>query len=171
MKQKLTVAQLVAGAGALAATLFSFFNFYEYAGDGRSAWSQDTGAFVTTIPAILAIVLLAWTIAELAGTNLPKQVLTYSAAQLKATWGISAAGIMLAFMTQDVGWDKGIGFWFMLFGSVAMAVGTVMSLLGKGTQEVNFGGGSKQPTTPPPFASPPPPPPPPGMAPPSPPAG
>lgn len=173
MKEKLTVAQLVSGGGALVCALFSFFNFYEFGGDGRSAWSQDVGAYVTTIPAILAFVMLGWMIAGLAGASLPKQVLTFTTEQLNATWGIAAGGIMIAFLTQDLGGlDKGIGFWFMLIGALAMAVGAVMALLGKGTQPVNFGGGgggsAAAPAAPPPYASAPPPPPP-GATPPPPP--
>ena len=169
MKMKLTVAQLVGGAGALLATLFSFFSFYKLGDEGRNAWSKDVGAYVSTIPAILAIVALAWTIAELAGAKLPAQVLTFNSNQLKASWGISASGVMLAYLTVDTSLDKGIGFWFMLIGSLAMAVGAVMALLGKGTQEVNFGGGAKpQPMAAPQFGAAPPPPPP-GMTPPPPP--
>lgn len=156
MNRSISVANLVMLSGGVVCALFSFFNFYEYGGTGRSAWSSDALAFVSTIPAILAIVMVAWCVAEVAGAKLPADVLTFNPTQLKATWGISAAGVMLAFFTVD-GPDKGIGFWLMTLGSLAMAAGSIMALLGKGSEAVNFGqSGSAQAPPPPP------PPPPPG---------
>lgn len=171
MGKKISVANLVATAGGIVCVLFSFFGFYDFGGDSRSAWSTDIGAFVTTIPAILAIVLVAWSLCELFGVKLPADVLTFSSNQLKATWGISALGIMIAHLTPDFPWDKGIGFWFMLIGSAAMAAGSVMALLGKGTDLISLGGGTKPaaaPMPPQPYGMAPPPPPP-GMVPPPPP--
>lgn len=164
MGKKISVANLVMLAGGAVTLLFSFFAFYKYGDEGYSAWNGDTGAFVTTIPAILAIAMVAWGVAELAGVSLPGNVLTFNGAQLKATWGISAAGVLIAFLTTDG--DKGIGFWFMLIGSLAMAAGAVMALLGKGTDIVDLGkigssGGNAAPPPPPPGMSTPPPPPPP----------
>ena len=165
MGKKITVANLICLVGAAVTLLFSFFNFYESGGEGRSAWSGDLLAFATTVPAILAIAMLAWCICEVVGVNLPAQVLTYNSDQLKGTWGLAAAGIMLSWLTVDFGSaDKGIGFWLMLLGSLAMAAGAVMALLGKGTETVNLGGGggdssATAPPPPPPGMTPPPPPP------------
>lgn len=176
MDKRISVANLVMLAGGAVTLLFSFFSFFSYGDDGMSAWSTDGGAFVTTIPAILAIAMIGVSVAELAGAKLPDQVLTYSVNQIKGTWGIAAAGIMLAWITTDG--DKGIGFWFMFIGSFAMAAGAVMALLGKGTDIVDLsklGGATTSSTSgtsgtsappppppPPPGASAPPPPPPPG---------
>jgi hypothetical protein len=56
---------------------------------------------------------------------------------------------MLSWLTVDSGGlDKGIGFWLMFLGSIAMAVGAIMALLGKGTEIV--GGGSSSTAAPPP---------------------
>ena len=166
MAKKISVANLVMLGGALVTLLFSFFSFYEIPyGDSYNAWSRDIGAFVTTIPALLALAMLGWGIAEVVGANLPHEVLTFNSNQLKATWGISAAGIMLAFLTQDSGADKGIGFWLMFLGSAAMCAGAVMALLGKGANMVNLGGGGAVAPPPAPGAPPPPPPPPPPPAP------
>jgi hypothetical protein len=172
MGKRISVANLVMLAGGAVTLLFSFFSFFSYGDDGVSAWSTDGGAFVTTIPAILAIAMIGVGAAELAGAKLPDQLLTYSIPQIKGTWGIASAGIMLAWITTDG--DKGIGFWFMFIGSFAMAAGAVMALLGKGTDIVDLSkiGGSgtsatSAPPPPPPGASappPPPPPPPPGPA-------
>ena len=166
MNKKISVANLVMMAGGVVTLLFSFFGFYKGGGQSRSAWSTDLFAFVSTIPAILAIVMIVWCGLELAGQKLPAQVLTFNANQLKATWGISAGGLMLAWLTVDSrGLDKGVGFWLMLNGSLAMAAGSVMALLGKGTEMVDLGhmgsksGGSTPPPPPPGGMTPPPPPP------------
>jgi hypothetical protein len=165
MSKKISVANLVMFAGGAVTLLFSFFHFWDF-GDlgGASAWSTDYGAFVTTIPAILALAMVVWSLAELGGVGLPAKVLTFDHTQLKATWAIGAAGVMLAYLTVDG--DKGLGFFFMLLGSVAMAVGAVMALLGKGADVVELGA-SKQPAGAPnaPSASSTPPPPPPASAP------
>jgi len=167
MGKKITVANLICLVGAAVTLLFSFLNFYEVGDEGRNAWSGDIGAFATTVPALLAVAMLAWCICEVVGVNLPAQVLTYNSDQLKGTWGVAAAGIMLSWITVDFGFgaDKGIGFWGMLLGSLAMATGAVMALLGQGTNTVNLGGGgggdssAVAPPPPPPGMTPPPPPP------------
>lgn len=179
MNKKISVANLVMAAGGVVTLLFSFLGFYKFGNDSRSAWSTDAFAFVTTIPAILAIAMVVWCGLELAGQKLPNNVLTFTSNQLKATWGIASGGIMLAFLTTNG--DKGIGFWFMLIGSLAMAAGSVMALLGKGSEIVDLGAiGSKSGGTgtsappPPPFGGSAPPPPPPfggGTPPPPPPPG
>ena len=141
MSSKISVANLVMLAGAVVTLIFSFFAYFKFGGESVNAWDGDALAFATTVPAILAIVMAIWIGLELAGVSLPEQVLTFDRNQLKATWAISAAGIMLSWISADVGsTDKGIGFWFMLIGSLAMAVGAVMALLGKGTETVDIPG-------------------------------
>ncbi len=166
MGKKISVANLVATAGGIVCLLFSFFGFFDY--DDTSAWSEGGGAWITTVPAILAIVLVAWSLCELFGVKLPDNVLTFNSNQLKATWGISAAGLMFDYLVSFDA-DKGIGFWFMLIGSIAMAVGPIMALLGKGTEMISLGGGPKPAAVPPPMYGAAPPPPPPGAVPPPPP--
>jgi hypothetical protein len=154
MPKKVTVADLVMGAGGLVTFLFSFFAFFKEGRFTASAWDGDAGAFATTVPAILGLVMVVWIGLRLAGVSLPAQVLTYSEAQLKGTWGIAAAGIMLSWVSADFGGaGKGVGFWFMFIGSIAMAVGAVMALLGKGTETIDIpvgGGKDSTPMTPPP---------------------
>jgi hypothetical protein len=200
MKRQITVANLIMVAGGIVTFLFSFFAFIKAEGFKASAWDGDAAAFASTVPAILGLAMTVWVALELLGVKLPSSVLTYSPAQLKGTWGIAAAGIMLSWLSAND--NKGFGFWMMLLGSLAMGVGAVLGLLGKGTDLVDlpdipgvdlphFGHSTPQapvsaappappapPTTavtPPPMATAPPPPPPPpsaptGMAPPPPPA-
>jgi hypothetical protein len=154
MSGKLSVANLIAGVGALVTLLFSFFAYIEAGGESRNAWSSDSDAFLVTVPAILAIAMLVLIGLSLAEVKLPDVVLTFNWDQIKATWGIAAAGIMVAALTVDTrGADRGFGFWLMLLGSFAMAAGTVMVLLGKGTEVFSFpqtGGGKTTSTTTPP---------------------
>lgn len=170
MPKKISIANLVMLAGGVITLLFSFFAFFKFGSQSSSAWDTDGFAFATTIPAILAIAMIAWSICELTGVKLPDNVLTFTGTQMKATWGIGAAGTMLAWITTNG--DKGIGYWLMLIGSLAMAAGAVMALLGKGTDMVNIGGSGATasgapaggPPPPPPYmggGAPPPPPPPP----------
>ena len=149
MKKQLSIANLVMLAGSVVAFIFSFLAFYKFGDEGRSAWSGDAAAFATTVPAILALALAVVIVLEMAGVDLPADVLTFNWSQIKATWGIAAVGIMLSWLTVDFGGaDKGIGFWLMFLGSIAMAVGAIMALLGKGTEIV--GGGSSSSAAPPP---------------------
>lgn len=143
MPKKVTVADLVMGVGGLVTFLFSFFAFFKEDRFKASAWDSDVGAFATTVPAILGLLMVVWIGLQLAGVSLPDQVLSYNHAQLKGTWGIAAAGIMLSWISVDLGGaDKGVGFWFMFIGSLAMAVGAVMALLGKGSETIDIPGGN-----------------------------
>lgn len=140
MKLKISVANLVMLVGGVLTFIFSFLDFYkiEFLGEsaGANAWDTDAGAFVTTIPAILALAMIVWCGLELGGVKLPEKVITYSGAQMKGTWGIASAGIMIGFLTTGSDW--GAGFWLMFIGSLAMAAGAVMGLLNLGGQTVDL---------------------------------
>lgn len=176
MKKTISLANLILLGGSVITLLFSVFKFAGAGSFGYSAWSTDGLAFVSTIPAILALAAIVWTVLELVGVKLPAQVLSFTGTQLKATWAISSLGIMLAFVTTN--FDKKFGFWMMLLGTMAMTAGAVLNLIGKGTDEVDLGqlaqratnqasapSGAPTPPPPPPApgaaATPPPPPPPP----------
>ena len=141
MQNKISIANVVMLAGAVVTFIFSFLDFFDR---GGNAWDTDFLAFATTVPAILALVMGVWIVLELAGVSLPDDVLTFNAAQLKTTWGIGAAGIMLSWISTDA--DKAVGFWLMFLGSLAMAVGAVMALLGKGTETVDIPGVGAKPS-------------------------
>ena len=137
MKKKITVADLVMGVSGLVTFIFSFLPFFKFGDEKYNAWNADAGAFATTVPAILGLIMVVWIALELAGVDLPDQILSYSRTQLKGTWGIAATVIMLSWVSTDFGGaDKGVGFWLMLIGSLGMATGAVMALLGKGTEVV-----------------------------------
>jgi hypothetical protein len=134
MNAKISVANLVMGIGGVVTLLFSFFGFFKFGSNSISAWDTDAFAFVTTIPAILGLATIVWIVCETLGVKLPQDLLTFNPQQVKATWGIAAVGIMLAFITTSG--DKSAFFWLQMIGSIAMAAGSVMALLGKGTETV-----------------------------------
>jgi hypothetical protein len=154
MKNKVTVADLIMGLAGLLTFIFSFLAFFKFGDTSINAWDDEGFAFASTLPAILGLAMAVWIALELAGVKLPDQVLTYTPTQLKGTWAIAAAGIMLSWLSTDG--DKGAGFYLMLLGSLVMAAGAVMALLGKGTETVNIGGTR---TSHPASTAPPPPPP------------
>ena len=149
MKKPITVATLVMGVGAIVVLIFSFLDFYSFGDEGRNAWSGDLLFPATIIPVILAVATLVFIVLDLVGVRLPDRVLTFTWPQIYATWGIAAAGIMLGWLfTGPEGTDKGAGLILMLLGSLAMAAGSIMGLLGVGNNAVNIPtGGSSTPGT------------------------
>lgn len=157
-------ADLIAGAGALITFIFSFLAFFGSGDDSVNAWDTAFKGFSGAIPAVLAIALLLVVGLGFAHVAFPERVITFTWDQIKATWGIAAAGIMVSFIAAGPdGLDKGIGFWFMLIGSLIMAAGTIMKLLGKGTSTVAVGTPSSAPGEDGGSATTPPPPPPPAF--------
>jgi hypothetical protein len=150
VKRQITIADAIFGFGSLLAFLFSFFGFIGYGGVSRSAWAS--GNFpLATIPAVLGLAGIVVVVLDLTGAaKLPDQVLTLNWRQIRLTWGITAATIMLGWLILDKGaYDLKFGGFVMLIGAILMAVGSIMAVLGKGTDMVNLGKPSS-PTPPPP---------------------
>ena len=152
MKRQITVADAIFGGGSLLTFLFSFFDFIGAGSFGVSAWAS--GVFpLGTIPAVLGLLGIIAVVLDLTGAaKLPDQVLTLNWRQIRLTWGITAAVIMLAYLIVDKGPSTSLKFggWVMLIGSLLMAAGSVMAVLGKGTEMVNLGKPSGPVTPPPP---------------------
>ena len=154
MKKQITVASLIMGIGGLVVLIFSFLDFYSSGDEGRNAWSGDLLFPATIIPVILGVAMVVFVILDVVGVKLPEKVLTFTWPQIYAIWGISAAGIMLGWLfTSPFTLDKGAGLILMLIGSLAMAAGSIMGLLGVGTNTLSMPT-SSAPSTP---AAPPPP--------------
>ena len=120
--------------------LFSFFSFVEYGGLSVSAWGSGTFP-LASIPAILGGAMVIVVVVEQAGVKLPGPVLTFTWPQIKLTWGIVAATVMLSYLVLDKGGGSlKFGGIIMLLGSIVMAVGTFMGILGKGTNLVTIPG-------------------------------
>ncbi len=168
MKRQPTVAEIVMVAGGVVTFLFSFLHFI---GD-TNAWGS--GLFpITTLIAVVGLAMAVFVLLEwFADFRLPT-FLTFTYKQIYVTWGIFCGGLMLCYLVTDKGsLDTGAGLYLMLIGSLAMAVGSILNILGIATQTLSVptgtsASGSTPPPPPPPPASggtpatPPPPPPPP----------
>src|SRR3954462_668881 len=132
MKRQPTVADIVMVVGGVVTFNFSFLDFFE----GTNAWAS--GLFpVTTIIAVLGLAMAVFVLLDLlAGFQLPP-FLTFNYKQMYVTWGVTAAVFMLAWLIID-GPDKKAGLYLMLIGSLAMAVGAILNVLGLATQTVNM---------------------------------
>jgi|RhiMethySRZTD1v2_1073278.scaffolds.fasta_scaffold220008_3 hypothetical protein len=137
MKRQPTVADIVMFVGGVITFIFSFLDFFE----GENAWSS--GLFpVTTIIAVLGLAMAVFVALEIfTGFTLPA-FLTFTYKQMYVTWGIVAAVFMLAWLILDTAADKKSGLYLMLIGSLAMAVGAILNVLGLATQTVNMPAGT-----------------------------
>ena len=165
MRKHISVAELVMVIGGAITFVFSFFSFWGFGGLRVSAWGNGTFP-LASIPAILGGAMLVAGIVEQAGSKLPEPVLTFNWRQIRFTWGIVAAAIMLSYLIMDKGGASlKLGGILMFLGALAMGTGSVMALLGKGSHQLAVPGAdrttTKATTTMPP---PPPPPPPPPVA-------
>ena len=101
MKRQITVADAIFGGGSLLAFLFSFFDFIGAGSFGVSAWASG-GFPLGTIPAILGLLGVIVVVLDLTGAaKLPDQVLTLNWRQIRLTWGITAAVIMICYLIVD----------------------------------------------------------------------
>ena len=156
MKRQPTVAEIVMFAGGVVTFIFSFLDFF----DGTNAWG--TGLFpVTTIIAILGLAMAVFIALDIfAGFRLP-DFLTFNYKQMYVTWGVVAGVFMLAWLIVDTGaLDKKAGLYLMLIGALAMAVGSILNVLGIATQTLTVPSGSTATGAGAATAAPPPPPPP-----------
>src|SRR5262249_54311526 len=157
MKRQPTVVEIVMFAGGVVTFAFSFLHFV----GGVNAWSSDGfGLFPITV----LIALVGWAMprsipVELFADFRLGSFLTFTYKQIYVTWGIFAGGLMLCYLIMDKhGLDTGAGLWLMLIGSLAMAAGSILNVLGIATQPVNLpdaidrGAGPTAPPPPPPSA-------------------
>ena len=155
MKRQPTVVEIVMFAGGLVTFIFSFLHFI----NDWNAWSSDgLGLFpITALIALVGLAMAVFVALELfAGFRLGT-FLTFNQKQIYVTWGIFAGGLMLCYLIMDKhGFDAGAGLWLMLIGSLAMAVGSILNVLGIATQPVNLPDAIDRGA---PAAAPPPPPP------------
>ncbi len=116
-------------SGAGVAFIFSFLGFYSssFSSESINAWGSHLFP-VSTLITLFAVVAGAVVALRLFGVNLPDQLLTYTWKQVVLACGFFATVLALAFLLQDrgSGVDLGIGYWFMLLGSIAVLVGAIM---------------------------------------------
>ena len=137
MKRQPTVVEIVMFAGGVVTFIFSFLHFV----DDVNAWSSDAfGLFpITALISLVGLAMAVFVALELfAGFHLGT-FLTFNQKQIYVTWGIFSGGLMLCYLIMDKhGVDTGVGLWLMLIGSLAMAVGSILNVLGIATQPVNL---------------------------------
>lgn len=132
--------QIVLMASGAVTLVFSFLAFYKldygFGGGSKSfnAWSGDAGTlFLATWPALFGLAVGGLVAATVFGNvSLPERVLTFSWKQIYFILSFTGFIIMLGYLLgggAGDGVDKGIGFWFMLLGSIGLLVGSVMELL------------------------------------------
>ncbi len=139
-KVKLSPANLVIAIAGLAMLIGSFlaFNKYSHAsvlvGNVRiggsvtyTAWSTHY-LLIATIPVLLGIAMAAQVaVAAFAPTvHLPEKVLGFTWDQIHLVLAFQATIMMLAFLVQDTGLDKGFGLILMLIAAIALLVGAVL---------------------------------------------
>ena len=142
---------LVSGVVTLIFSFLAFFK-YEYSGFGSStsesfsAWSTKLPLLpLSTIPALIAVVVAGGPAAKVFGNADLPEVLGFTTAQLMVALSFIGALVTVGFLISGAeGADFGIGFWFMLLGSLGLLAGSVMELLGLGPQEPVGGGGGGQ---------------------------
>ena len=168
MDKKPTVPDIIMMAGGAVCLLFSFFAFYSFASIDTSAWGSGLFPLATYVALFGLIVGGSVALTKFANVNLPEPILSFSWKQIRLALSIFAGLLMLGFLILDTGFDKAIGFWLMLLGTIALIVGSVMETIGFDPQAAKATGGAApgaappsppSPPSPPPGSPPPPPPP------------
>ena len=136
MKTQPKPGQIVLMASGAVMLIFSFFAFLKVSnpfGGGditRNAWSSDAGFPLSWWPVLFGVaiaVLVALTV--FANVNLPTNILGFTWRQIYFVLAFASFVILFGFLLTDFGgFDKGIGFWFMLLASIGLLVGSVLEL-------------------------------------------
>ena len=94
-----------------------------------SAWGTNL-FLIATIPALIGVVMAAQVaLATFAPqVKLPDAVLGFTWTQIHLVLGFQATIMMLAFLIQSTGLDKGIGLFIMLIGAIGLLVGAVLRM-------------------------------------------
>ena len=133
--------QIAMLAGGVITLLFSFFGFVsvDYADVSYSAWSTDANLFpLATWPALFGLIIAGATAASVFGkVKLPDNILGFTWPQVTFILSFAASVVMVGFLFANE--NKGIGYWFMLLGTIAYTVGSVMEVAG-----IETGGSSSQ---------------------------
>jgi hypothetical protein len=108
---------VLAGAATL---LFSFIDW----ANGTNAWGKGAFPLATIVP-IYGALMAAQVVADLAGAEMPREVIGFTWPQLQVVFGVMAGLLSIAFVITNVS-DKQAGLWLQVIGGLALAVGSVM---------------------------------------------
>lgn len=130
MNQTPKPSAIVLMASGAVTFLFSFFAFYKisygFGSSSSNAWSSGL-LFIATWPAIFGAVIAGLVAAgTFADFRLP-EVLTFTQEQIYVALAIPSLLLMFGFLINDA--DKGLGFWFMLLGTIGLVAGSIMEIL------------------------------------------
>jgi hypothetical protein len=147
-----TPGEITIMAGGAVALIFSFFDFYEFGGEGRSVWSSDIALFpvATLMVVFVAVSAVLVALTKFANVQLPDRVMTFTWIQIYLVLGFFATLYAVAYLLLDKSpLDFGIGFWFILIGCIASLVGAVLLMrerAGAGSPGAPGSPGSPPPT-------------------------
>jgi hypothetical protein len=120
--------EIVIMSGGALALIFSFFDFVGIPGGGGiSAWGKTNFPVVTLMVIFVVVMAAQIALTRFAGVNLPEQVAGFSWVQIHLALGFFAALDALAFLVRsNGGYDRKIGFWMILVGSIGAFVGAIL---------------------------------------------
>jgi hypothetical protein len=117
-------------ASGAVAFIFSFFDFYDYGGfggGGASAWSSGLFPVATLMVIFVTVMAAQVALTRFANVSMPDRVAGFTWNQVHLVLGFFAALYAVAFLLLSKGGnDFGIGYWFILIGSIGALVGAVL---------------------------------------------
>ena len=134
-KQLSTSDIIILAAGAVM-LIGSFLAFYSV---GSGKFSNDTSAWGSGIfplgwwPVLFGVLMaLHVVLTKFANLKLPERILDFNWNQIHFVLAATSVLLMICFLLQKfpggASVDKGIGFWLLLLGSIALVVGAVMRI-------------------------------------------
>ncbi|HUI50010.1 MAG TPA: hypothetical protein VL119_15060 [Acidimicrobiia bacterium] len=99
-----------------------------------SAWSSHY-FLIATIPALLGVVMALHValVAFAPQVSMPGSVLGFSWNQVHLILAGQATIMMIAFLIQDRGLDRGIGLYLMLLAAIALLIGAILRIQERGS--------------------------------------
>jgi hypothetical protein len=114
---------MVAGAVMLIA---SFLDFVSAGDAGTNAWGSGLFPIATLLPLYGVVMAGHIALTKFANVDLPARVAGFTWEQVHLLLGLFALLMGIAWFATDLIADRGIGFWLLFVGSIALAVGAFM---------------------------------------------
>lgn len=124
---KLSTSDIIILAAGAVMLIASFLAFYEFGPVSESAWGSGIWP-LGWFPMLFGVAMAAHiALTKFANVNLPEKVLDFTWDQIHVVLSIGAVGLMIGFLIrEDGGFDKGIGYWLLFLGSIALVIGAVL---------------------------------------------
>ncbi|HEY1279159.1 MAG TPA: hypothetical protein VGF22_05760 [Acidimicrobiales bacterium] len=127
--KKLSTSDIIILAAGAVILIFGFLPFIKISGFDKSYNVFGDFAFpVATFVWLIGIIMAAHVaLTKFANVNLPERVWEFTWDQVHVALALFAALIMVFWLiTSQTGLEKGIGFFFLLLGAIALLVGAIM---------------------------------------------